>query len=788
MSELFEKILEETPLLRHLLTNAQVHGILVLDDQGYVLYCNKSFERNYGYHLEEIKGKSGRFLFTEADQKKLLPEREIEVTKSEGCFRDRNYVVHKDGRCIFVDGESVLTRDALGNVFILKLLINIHEQKVMERLVAQARQFSDDVLGSIGAAIMVVDEQLNILKVNNSFCRLFGMLESTDGKSLTSINHTFLSSAPFTQFLFEALGATQRHQKELSYTAETGMPMILKMDVKHLELDRARLLVVLEDVTAERAASELLRQSEQRMRNLIDEALVATAVYLGEDMRIAFANQPMLDIMGKGPSVIGKTFIEALPEMNDQPYPAILKGVYTTGRAYQAEEDSANLFRDGVMHTSYYNHSCKPLRDETGTVYGILNMAVDVSEMVAARKAVQANERSLYRLIMHAPVGICIVEKEQHRVRIVNDHYLALIGKERQAIEGKNHWKALPQVQEAYAPVFDEVFATGVAYHAREQEVTLLRDGRPERLFVSFVLEPLHDEWGNTTSIIIVAVDVTQQVAARQQVEQLVAERTAEIQEVNRKLQNTNDELSQFVFIASHDLQEPLRKIKTFCHYLKDVEQQGLGNKGQDAVDRIISAAQRMTLLIKDVLDYATLGGGQATQDWTPVDLSKVVASVLKDLEHQIAEKEAEVIVGTLPVVCGSEPQMQQLFSNLLTNALKFSNRNQKPRVSISAESMQEGETQVLSLSDTLSYCKIIVQDNGIGFSNEFRDKMFVMFQRLHSKEEFTGTGIGLAIVKKIVDNHKGKIEAHGQAGVGARFTIYLPCPADCEQIGVTDA
>ncbi len=241
----------------------------------------------------------------------------------------------------------------------------------------------------------------------------------------------------------------------------------------------------------------------------------------------------------------------------------------------------------------------------------------------------------------------------------------------------------------------------------------------------------------------------------------------------NIALDKMNKELQSFTYISSHDLQEPLRKIQTFALQLMEKELHNLSANGKDKFQRMYNAAQRMQTLISDLLTYSRTNIQDRT--FIKTDLCKIIDDVKADLKEELELKEA-----TLEIRCECEVeiipfQMRQLLYNLISNSLKFSKAGTKPEVIINGRTGKGEIFEVGELKNEETYCHIHLSDNGIGFAPEYKDRIFGVFQRLHGRSEYAGTGIGLAIVKKIVDNHNGYIEAAGEPNAGAVFNIYLP-------------
>lgn len=260
--------------------------------------------------------------------------------------------------------------------------------------------------------------------------------------------------------------------------------------------------------------------------------------------------------------------------------------------------------------------------------------------------------------------------------------------------------------------------------------------------------------------------------AARDALEDRVRERTAELAASNIELERSNRELQDFAFVASHDLQEPLRKIQAFGDRLRTVQGPQFSDQGRDYLDRMSGAAERMHTLINDLLGYSRVT--TKAQPFAPTDLNKVVDGVLGDLETRIEQSGGSVTVRNLPTIDADEFQMRQLFQNLVANALKFARSDTPPIVEVSADVFQ-GEFASIGRSMPEELVRISVSDNGIGFDEKYLDRIFTPFQRLHGRNEYEGTGIGLAVCRKIVERHGGSLTAESIPGKGSTFIAILP-------------
>lgn len=258
---------------------------------------------------------------------------------------------------------------------------------------------------------------------------------------------------------------------------------------------------------------------------------------------------------------------------------------------------------------------------------------------------------------------------------------------------------------------------------------------------------------------------------ANEQLETRVEERTIELNQLNTELERSNRELQDFAFVASHDLQEPLRKIQTFGDRLRIKQGAQLGEEGLDYLKRMQNAAGRMQTLINDLLTFSRVT--TKAQPFAEVDLEQTAREVLEDLETRIQQTGGRVEIASLPTIESDPLQMRQLLQNLIGNALKFHRPDAPPVVKVSSDISGSGTGEEnFSAND---FCRISIQDNGIGFDVKYLDRIFTPFQRLHARHEYEGTGMGLAVCRKIAERHGGSITAESVPGKGTTFVVTLP-------------
>ena len=412
--------------------------------------------------------------------------------------------------------------------------------------------------------------------------------------------------------------------------------------------------------------------------------------------------------------------------------------------------------------------------DANNIAYRFYGTLQDVTEQVLARNKIAESERYIKQMMMQAPVAICILNGPDIIFENVNPLMEKLLGRSAESVEGRNIFEAMPEIiGHGLEKVIADIHSTGNSFISEAQEFELLRDNVFTTQYITYIYGPMKTESDHVQGIMVVALDVTQKTLFEKELEKLVQIRTQELEAKNIDLEKMNRELQSFAYISSHDLQEPLRKIQTFSSLILDSEKNTLSDQGQHYFKRMQLAAQRMQMLIDDLLAYSRTGNNESKLVKT--DLSQIVDEIRKDLKEELDVRNAKIEeIGdfAFPMI---PFQFRQLLQNLISNSLKFSKPGKNPHIIIETKFVNGANLQHLNLKEDTKYCHISLTDNGIGFPPEFSEKIFELFQRLHSKDQYMGTGIGLAIVKKIVENHNGFIAAKSELDEGARFDIYIP-------------
>ncbi|OIN59473.1 sensor histidine kinase [Arsenicibacter rosenii] len=464
------------------------------------------------------------------------------------------------------------------------------------------------------------------------------------------------------------------------------------------------------------------------------------------DLRYRLANQALFDLFGlPQEAVIGKT----ITEVNS---PFQQTGIFTRLLEAAGKRQAASF---EIFTTKRWF-----LTNVTPVLQGVI---ISFSDITHHKYTEQQNEQALQllqRVLDASPYSIvyCSSEKDtdgqiiDFEYQMANKRVEDVIGIPPEDIVGVKMTTLFPGIREN--PLFSLYVAVVETQQPQSLE-WLLQLGSFNNWYLITAV-PFGD------GFVATIVDITRMKKLQIQLENTIKE-----------LKTSNEYLQHFAYIASHDLQEPLRKIQAFSGLMLTEYSHLVGDDGADILYRMKGAAQRMQNLIRDLLVYSRIS--TQPQSFERVPLHNVIDTVLDDLEIKIQEQDASVVVEALPVIEGDPVQLQQLFLNLVSNALKFVRPDQKPEIVISCHQIAADDLPLLLQSSQQAYYVISVQDNGIGFNQDYQERIFQLFHRLHNQNTYPGTGIGLAICKKAAENHGGTITARSAPGKGATFSVFLP-------------
>ncbi|MBL7835648.1 MAG: PAS domain S-box protein [Cyclobacteriaceae bacterium] len=521
-----------------------------------------------------------------------------------------------------------------------------------------------------------------------------------------------------------------------------------------------RMLGTLMDVTSIRLASEQSSKLAAIVESS-DDAIVSKQL----DGTITSWNRGAERLFGYKPEeIVSQPITRLIPPDRLGEEPAIIGRLMRGERVEHIE--TKRVTKDGRLID--VSLTISPIRDQFGRIIGASKIARDISVQKRAEREMEESRLRLETIIEASALGTWELDLVSGKPRY-SGRYLEILGFKRD--ETPTHAELLTRLHPDDFPIRDKAFKQAMQtgklfYSARliwpDKSIRWM-EGRGNVFF---------DSTGKAVKMTGTVRDITEEKAFSQALETMVDQRTRELQQVNTELEKMNQELASFAYVSSHDLQEPLRKIQAFASRILEKEHQNLSAAGQDYFSRMQEAARRMQLLIQDLLAYSRTNTKE--KELVLTNLNVLVAGVMDDLEQQIQETGSTINMGDLPELEVIPFQFRQLFTNLIANSLKFRRTDVPLVIDIRSEKVKGSEIGQDSATDDYYY-RVTVEDNGIGFDNTYHERIFDVFQRLHTKQEYEGTGIGLAICKKIVENHRGFITATGEPGAGAKFMIYLP-------------
>lgn len=499
------------------------------------------------------------------------------------------------------------------------------------------------------------------------------------------------------------------------------------------------------------------------------------------------AYRPSLGITGKHPFILGIPADQAWPEIWDFIKPLIDQVISGKGATWHKDQ-LLPIFRNGQMEDVYWTFSYSPVHDESGNVAGVLVTCTETTDIqdqkiFASELEKQVKERTEELTQLNESLAkseqryhLMVEEVEDYAILYLNrDGIVENWNKGAEKIKGYTAQEIIGKSFSVFYPEQErkDRLPEKLLQHATEKGKAIHEGWRVRKdgslFWASVAITAVHDTKNNVIGFSKVTHDLTEKKAADDKLK-LNAE---QLEQKNKDLEKMNTELQSFAYVSSHDLQEPLRKIQTFASRIISKEMQTLSEIGKDYFRRMQEAAGRMQTLIQDLLAYSRTN--TTDQVFENVDLADIVNEVKSDIKETQTEKEVVIEVGQMCEINIIPFQFRQLLYNLIGNAIKFSRPGITPHIRIESEMVKGSAVKKVSLSPQKNYCHISIADNGIGFDPQYKDRIFEVFQRLHGKEEYSGTGIGLAIVKKIVENHHGAITATGELNKGATFDIYLP-------------
>jgi PAS domain S-box-containing protein len=616
-----------------------------------------------------------------------------------------------------------------------ELRAQVAQREKAEATAKAERQRLYDVMETLPVMICLLTADRHVAFANRTFRERFG---ESQGRRCFEYRFGKTEPCEFCES-YEVLRTGTPHHWEL--TAPDGQSIIESHDFPFTDTDGAPMILEMDiDVTEQRHAEQLIQAERKRLEGVL-EMMPAYVVLLTPDYRVAYANRTFREWFGEdhGQQCYEFLFHRTEPCAGCETY-TVLK----TGKSHFWEWTGPN-----GRNYDIYDY---PFTDTDGAPL-IMEIGVDVTAHKQAQKALQSASR-YSRSLLEASLDPLVTISSEGKITDVNEAASKVTGVPREQLIGTDFSDYFTEPERAREG-YQQVFAQGLV---KDYPLTIRqRDGRLTDVLYNATV--YRNEGGQVQGVFAAARDITERKRAegelaryRAHLEELVLQRTEDLGRSNR-------DLEQFAYVASHDLQEPLRAVAGFVSLLRQRYQGRLDEKADTYIDAAIDGATRMQTLIGDLLSYSRVGTkGRALE---PTGARASLNDALTNLRASLEESGAVLHVEPLPSVRADGVQLTQLYQNLIANAVKFRS-DQPPEIGVGARREQEAWL-------------FWVRDNGIGIDPQYAERIFLIFQRLHTRTKYPGTGIGLAICKRIVERHGGRIWVESQPGQGATFYFTLP-------------
>jgi PAS domain S-box-containing protein len=503
--------------------------------------------------------------------------------------------------------------------------------------------------------------------------------------------------------------------------------------------DYEGMIGTLVDIHEERKKEKIIKEKELLTQTIVREADVATAIYMGRDMRVSLANDAMIKLWGKTREVIGSTLREALPELEGQPFYQLLDKVYSTGETYWGREDRVDLMRNGKLESGYFNFTYKALRNEQGEIFGILNMAVDVTEMVKSKQLLKESE-SHFRQIADLMPGMVNNTDAKGTNLYFNQNWLEFTGLTSETLKSEGWTQFIhPEDKQEFESRWNKSLSEGDDF---EMELRLLDKNGKYQWHISRA-EAVKDE--------------------QDQIKMWIGTNTG-IHKIKEEEQRKED----FLKMVSHELKTPVTSIKGYVQLLlslleKSRDEVSMGRLPlKPSLERINHQINRLTRLISEILDLTRIEENKLELQKEKFELNELVDETIQDITYTNTQHKIEVEHDLRCHIFADKDRIGQVLINFVTNAIKYSPESEQIQVSI----IQHEKNKV----------KVSVKDYGIGIAKSDQKNIFKRFFRIGKKDDdtYSGFGIGLFLAREIIDRHNGEILINSELGQGAEFSFIL--------------
>lgn len=656
--------------------------------------------------------------------------------------------------------------EALSRLVVNQLELRLNRSSTESQL-DEVLSLKQTILDNANFAIIATNLNGTIQSFNIAAERMLGYAASEIvGNTTPAIFHELHEIASQSQYLSQELNTDipvgfevftakaklgQVYEREWTYIRKDGSKFPVMLTITAIRTESGEItgyMGIAKDITTE-------KQAEKQVKD-ITSALDQTAIVAITDIQgtITFVNDKFCEISQyRWEELIGQN--HRLINSGYHPRSFFVEMWKTIASGQTWRDEIKNRAKDGSIY--WVDTTIVPFLNEDGKPYQYLAIRKDIT----ARKATDIELQKL-SLIASKTDNVAIVTNAQGEIEWVNDSFHKLTGYTLAEVIGKKPGDILQGAKTSQEAVNSIRQALAKHEPFSGEILNYSKDGRA--YWLSLNINPVFDDDGKLLQFIAIESEITTRKEIEIKLRKEVEGAMKKLNVMNERLEVSNRELLDFAYVSSHDLQEPLRKIQAFGDRLKTTCQDSLNEKGLDYLERMLNAASRAQILINDLLEFSRVT--TKAQPFQPIKLSEVLEGVLSDLEVRIEKSGVILEVDPLPIVEADALQMRQILQNLIGNALKFIREGVTPVVQVRSRVYMENEQE---------WCEIRVIDNGIGFEQQYAERIFQIFQRLHGRKTFEGTGIGLAICRKIAERHNGTLIAQGELNQGATFIFTLP-------------
>ncbi len=745
-------------------------AIIAVNLNRLIINWNASAERIFGYTEAEILGKP---ITTLIPEDLWYQEDEIfdKILKDQPIEHLQTIRKHKSGSPIDISLSISPIKDKQGNIVsISKIARDISRQKTIEHLISDNEEKLKILVEASELGTWELHLQENKVSYSPRYLHYMGY-EETDTPTHEELKNRLHPDDLKTR---EQAFAQAYETGILNYTTRVIWPdgslrwIEAKGKVLHDDQNKPlRIIGTIRDLTNEKRKQQQIEENELRLRTAALSSELGTWDYdpKTEVMRWDDASRKLFGVSSDIPVTVDLFWERIHPDDRSAALARMLEALNPRMAVnYESEYRIIGLPHDEVR---WIHAKGKAFFDENKEPYHFSGTVLDITEKRMALEELKDSEQK-FRLLADSMPQLIWTGDVHGTLNYFNRSVYRYSGLTPEYIAEKGWIEIVhPDEREENIRSWMESVKSGKDFLFEHR---FRRNDGEYRWQLSRAI-PQRDAGGNIQMWVGTSTDIHDQKTFSKELETKVQERTKDLQQANQELERMNEELASFAYVSSHDLQEPLRKIQTFANRI--AEKEVLSDSGKDYFRRMQDAAQRMHLLIEDLLAYSRTSTTEKV--FETCQLTQLIEEVKHDLEQVIKEKQATIDYQDLPAMRIIPFQFRQLFTNILSNALKFSKQDVPSHIIIRAEEVKEGSSGHPELVKDKAYYHLTVKDNGIGFSPEYNTRIFEVFQRLHGKHEYKGTGIGLAICKKIMENHQGSISAMGEPGLGATFHIYVP-------------